>query len=160
MEGIIIQRRRPGGQKRRAPARLLLRRKAMLLFFALLPVMVGAWQDVSGNTINPRYVERIKDGQTTKHEVLLYFGDPQEVERTPEGPVYKYATYKDAPPMGYKPKDEVKDSLFSSNPFIMDEDRKIKPVPKKKGNQILHSTLSIRFKSDGETVLSHEYREY
>ena len=53
----------------------------------LLPGLLGAWKVISGETINPHHVERIKDGQTTKHEILLYFGEPQEIDRSPEGRV-------------------------------------------------------------------------
>jgi hypothetical protein len=42
----------------------------------------------------------------------------------------------------------------------MDEDKKVKKVPLKKQGKIPKSTLIIRFKPDGETVLSHEYREF
>ena len=62
-----------------------------------LMVLLLAWRDVSGNTINPRYVERIKDGQTTKNEIMLMFGEPQEIKRTENGVVFTYKSFKDAP---------------------------------------------------------------
>ncbi len=137
--------------------------KALAWFLAVLvlPLLLGAWRDITGDTINPRYVERLKDGVTTKHEVLLYFGQPQEVERTPEGPVFKYTSYKDAPVTSSKAerKHEV-ESQYQSSQFFMDEEKKVKKVPIKKQGKIPKSTLIIRFKPDGETVLRHEYREF
>ena len=137
--------------------------KALAWFLAVLvlPLLLGAWRDITGDTINPRHVERLKDGVTTKHEVLLYFGQPQEVERTPEGPVFKYTSYKDAPATSSKAarKHEV-ESQYQSSQFFMDEEKKVKKVPIKKQGKIPKSTLIIRFKPDGETVLRHEYREF
>ena len=137
--------------------------KALAWFLAVLvlPLLLGAWRDVTGDTINPRYVERLKNGVTTKHEVLLYFGQPQEVERTPEGPVFKYTSYKDAPATSStaerKPEME---SEHQSSRFLLDEGKKVKKAPVKKQGKIPKSTLIIRFKPDGETMLSHEYREF
>ena len=136
-------------------------RWVIILGLLLLPVLLGAWSDVSGNTINPRFVARIKDGQTTKHEILLFFGDPKEVERGPEGLVFKYVSYKDAPPMGMSKgffDREINEQ--SPNPYFLDEDKKVKKVPTKTESKVPLSTLTIRFKPDGETVLSHEYQEY
>lgn len=144
---------RPG--QKRAP------RWAIILGLLLLPVILGAWSDVSGNTINPRFVAKIKDGQTTKHEILLYFGEPKEVERNPEGLVFKYASYKDAPPMGMSKgflDREINEQ--SPTPYFLDEDKKVRKVQPKTEGKVLRSTLTIRFKPDGETVLSHEYQEY
>lgn len=131
---------------------------AALLGILLLSLILGAWRDVTGNTINPRYVARIKDGQTTKHEILLYFGDPAEVERTPEGLIFKYASYKDAPPEVSRREREPEEQ--STSPFFLDEDKKLKKVQVKKEGRVLRSTLVIRFKPDGVTVLSHEFKEY
>jgi hypothetical protein len=132
----------------------------MCLGIICLVALLGAWQDISGKTINPRFVERIKDGQTTKQEILLLFGDPQEVNRTPEGPIYIYNSYKDAP---YEPsKKSALDKEVpeqSTTPFFLDDEHKVKKVPKKTKGTILDSTLVIRFKPDGETVLSHEYQQ-
>ena len=73
-----------------------------LLLLGLM-LLVLAWRDVSGNTINPRYVERIKDGQTTKNEIMLLFGEPKEIKRTENGVVYTYKSFKDAPALPYDP---------------------------------------------------------
>ena len=137
--------------------------KALAWFLAVLvlPLLLGAWRDITGDTINPRYVERLKDGVTTKHEVLLYFGQPQEVERTPEGPVFKYTSYKDAPATSSRAERIPEmESEHQSSQFFMDETKKVKKVPVKKQGKIPKSTLIIRFKPDGETVLRHEYREF
>jgi outer membrane protein assembly factor BamE (lipoprotein component of BamABCDE complex) len=138
-----------------------LSRSLMLLGIIFLVALLGAWQDISGKTINPRFVERIKDGQTTKQEILLLFGDPQEVNRTPEGPIFTYRSYRDAP---YIPSTK---SAFdkevpeqSSVPFYVDNEKKVKKVPTKTKGTILDSSLVIRFKPDGETVLSHEYQKH
>ncbi len=131
---------------------------AALAGLAAVLLCLGGWSDVSGNTINPRYVERIKDGQTSKHEILALFGDPQAVERTPQGVVFRYASYKDAEPMGMKQERHIDEQ--SSTPFFLDPDKKVQKVPTKKGSKILGSTLVIWFKADGETVDGHEYKQY
>jgi hypothetical protein len=136
------------------------RRIASVLLILLLPGLLGAWRVISGESIDRRHVERIQDGKTTKHEILLLFGDPQEIDRTPEGVTYTYKSFKDAPAMPYKPEDRKiapqSDQLF----LLPDDDKKIKKPPIKTEGKILRSTLLIRFKSDGQTVMSHEYKEY
>jgi hypothetical protein len=137
---------------------------AVLLLPALLwgrPEVRAQTVEVVGETIKPRLVERIKNGQTTKNEIILYFGEPQEVERTPEGTVFKYFSYKDAPPTVAKPeRDPVMANENISNPFFLDENKNIKRVQEKKAGKVLRRSLIVRFKADGETVLSHEYKEY
>ncbi|MBM4294955.1 MAG: hypothetical protein FJ126_08645 [Deltaproteobacteria bacterium] len=136
---------------------------ALSLAVMLLPLLLGAdWKGATGQTINPRHVQRLKNGVTTKHEILLYFGEPQEVIRTPEGPIFKYASFKDAPALPTKPEDRqpVMTHQESSNPFYLDEKKQIKTLPRKKEGKELRSTLSIRFKPDGETMMSYEYKEY
>jgi hypothetical protein len=138
---------------------LLLRRWAVLLILPLLPLVMGAWQDMTGKTINPRFVERIKNGKTTKHEILLYFGEPQETHRTPDGLVFVYKSFKDAPAMPYRhEKREINPQ--SDQLMVIDDNKQIKKAPLKKEGKILHSTLTIRFKPDRETVMSHEYKEF
>ena len=80
-------------------------RIAMVLLVLLLPGLLGAWKIISGDTIDRRHVERIKDGKTTKNEILLLFGDPQEIDRTSEGVNYLYKSFKDAPAMPYRPEE-------------------------------------------------------
>jgi len=126
----------------------------------VLPLLMGAWQDMTGRTINPNYVSRIQDGTTKKHEVLLYFGDPQEIQRTADGLVFVYKSFKDAPATTpYKPEDRQINPQ-SDQPLVIDDSKQIKKAPLKKQGKILHSTLTIRFKPDGETVMSHEYKEF
>ncbi len=87
-------------QPEAVPARRRWARITAVLMILLLPRLLGAWKIISGNTIDPSHVERIQDGKTTKNEVLLLFGDPQEIEnRTPEGVTYTYKSFKDAPPI-------------------------------------------------------------
>ena len=76
----------PEGGRRSARRRW--RRIASVLMILLLPGLLGAWRVISGETIDRRHVERIQDGKTTKNEILLLFGDPQEIDRTPEGIIY------------------------------------------------------------------------
>jgi outer membrane protein assembly factor BamE (lipoprotein component of BamABCDE complex) len=137
----------------------LLRCSAVLLAVMLLPLILGAWRIMTGYTINPHYVQRIKDGQTTKHEILLYFGDPKEIQRTPDGTVYVYKSFKDAPAMAYRPEDR-KINPQSDQLMVIDDNKQIKKAPLKTEGKILRSTLTVRFKADGETVMSHEYKEY
>jgi hypothetical protein len=135
------------------------RRGAVILGLLLLPLLLGAWRDMTGKTINPRYVERIQNGKTTKHEILLYFGDPQETQRTPDGLIFTYKSFKDAPAMPYK-HHEREINPQSDQIMFLDEEKKIKKVPLKTEGKILHSTLTVRFKPDGETVMSYEYKEF
>jgi hypothetical protein len=130
-----------------------------VLLVLLLPLLLGGWRIVSGETIDPHYVQRIKDGQTTKHEIMLLFGDPQEVERTPNGLVFTYKSFKDAPAMPYK-HDERPINPQSDQLYVIDENKQIKKPPLKTEGKILRSTLVVRFKPDGVTVLSHEYKKY
>ena len=136
----------------------LMRPALALLGLALLALALGGWRDISGNTINPRYVERIKDGETTKHEIYALFGEPQEISRSPQGVVLKYISYRNAPPMGYKVEREVDEQSYT--PFFVDEDKKIKKVPKKAPSKLVRSTLSVWFKPDGDKVAGHEYKEF
>jgi len=135
-------------------------RGAVLLGLLLLPlIMGGSWKDMTGKTINPRFVERIENGKTTKHEILLYFGEPQETQRTPDGLIFVYKSFKDAPAMPYRhEKREINPQ--SDQPLVLDENKQIKKAPIKTEGKILHSTLTIRFKPNSETVMSHEYKEF
>jgi len=135
------------------------RRLALVLMILLLPGLLGAWRIMSGDTIDPRRVSRIKDGKTTKQEILLLFGEPQEMDRTPDGLVYLYKSFKDAPARPYRP-EEREIAPQSDQVFIRDDKKQIKKPTVKKEGTILKSTLLIRFKPDGETVMSHEYKEF
>lgn len=138
---------------------LILGRLVPILLILLLPLLLGAWQDASGNTINPNYVKRIENGKTTKHEILLYFGDPKEIEKTDEGHVlYRYFSYKDAPALPYI--HEKRKIQEQSDQLYLTDDKQIKKVPQKTEGKILRSSLVIRFKPDGVTVMSHEYKEF
>ncbi len=124
----------------------------------LMLVLLG-WRDITGNTINPHYVERIKDGQTTKNEITLMFGEPQEINRTENAIIFTYKSFKDAPVgLAYDP-DQRQPSPQSGQLFLVDENKEIKKVPDKKTGKILKSTLVIYFKPDGQTVTGHEYTE-
>ncbi|MFP3868073.1 MAG: hypothetical protein ACLFUU_07915 [Desulfobacteraceae bacterium] len=126
---------------------------AALTLGLIIPLL--AWVDVSGNTINPDYVARIKDGQTTKNEIMLLFGEPQEVNRTPAGLILTYKSYKDATLPAFDKERKVNPQ--STVPFFLDKDKTIKKLPEKKESKILHSTLVIRFKADDYTVADHTY---
>lgn len=130
-----------------------------VLLLLLLPLLLGAWQDASGNTINPNYVRRIENGKTTKHEILLFFGDPKEIEKSDDGPVYKYFSYKDAPALPYQ-HEKRKIQEQSDQLYLVDENKQIKKPTIKTEGKILRSSLVIRFQKDGVTVLSHEYKEF
>lgn len=143
----------------RTSARRRWRRIGAVLMILLLPGLLGAWRVVSGESIDRRHVERIQDGKTTKNEILLLFGDPQEIDRAPEGVTYTYKSFKDAPAMPYRPEDR-KINPQSDQIYVINEDKQIKKAPLKTEGKILKSTLLIRFKPDGQTVMSHEYKEY
>ena len=155
MEAPYHQPRRPAApQGDLVPGRLV-----PILLILLLPMLLGAWQDASGNTINPNYVKRIENGKTSKHEILLYFGDPKEIEKSDSGPVYKYFSYKDAP-AGLPYKHAERKIQEQSDQLYLGDDKQIKKPPVKTEGKILRSTLVIRFKADGVTVMSHEYKEF
>jgi hypothetical protein len=143
----------------RPGARRQWRRLTLVLMIMLLPGLLGAWRIISGETIDARHVSRIKDGKTTKQEILLLFGDPQEIDRTAEGVVYLYKNFKDAPAMPYDPSTR-QIAPQSDQIFVLDDNKHIKKPPLKTEGKILKSTLLLRFKPDGETVMSHEYKEY
>jgi len=129
-----------------------------LLLLGIMLLLPG-WRDITGNTINPRYVERIKDGQTTKNEINLLFGEPQEIKRTENTIIFTYKSFKDAPgALPYDP-DKREPSPQSSQLFLVDENKNIKKIVDKKEGKILKSTLIIYFKPDGRTVSGHEYTE-
>ncbi len=128
--------------------------KMMALTLSLIIPLLG-WVDISGNTINPEYVNRIKDGQTTKNEIMLLFGEPQEVNRTPAGLIFTYKSYKDATLPAFAKEREINPQ--STVPFYLDQDKTVKKVPVKKKSKVLHSTLIIRFKADDYTVAGHTY---
>jgi hypothetical protein len=135
------------------------RRIVLVLLVLLLPGLFGAWRIVSGDTIDPRHVERIKDGKTTKNEILTLFGDPQEIDRSSEGIIYSYKSFRDAPALPYKHY-EREIAPQSDQIYVIDEQKKVKKPSVKKEGKILRSTLVIRFKPDGQTVMSHEYEEF
>ena len=143
----------------RPSARRRWRRIASVLMILLLPGLLGAWRVVSGESIDRRHVERIQDGKTTKNEILLLFGDPQEIDRAPEGVTYTYKSFKDTPAMPYRPENR-KINPQSDQLLVITEDKQIKKAPLKSEGKILKSTLLIRFKPDGQTVMSHEYKEF
>jgi hypothetical protein len=130
---------------------------AAVMVVLTLPLMLGAWKSILNRGINPSYVERIQDGKTTKPEILTWFGDPQEVKRTPEGVVYIYQTFRAK--KGPAPKDTREIKRPPETPFHMEEHLKFKPR-QQDPDQELASSLIIRFKPDGETVQSHEYQEF
>ncbi len=118
-----------------------------------------AWRDISGNTINPRYVARIQDGKTTKNEIMVMFGEPQEIKRTDNTITYIYRSFKDAPALPYDPK-KRQPNPQSTTPYLVDEEKKVRKVQDKTEGKIPRSTLVIYFKPDGQTVTGHEYTEH
>lgn len=147
------------GNRPRRPSARFWGRLAPILLLLLLPGLLGGWRITYGDTINTQYVKRIQDGVTKKHEILLYFGEPKEIERTGDGQVYKYYSYKDAPAMPYKHM-ERQINPQSDSLYLIDENKQIKKPTVKQEGKILRSSLIIRFKKDGDTVLSHEFKEH
>ncbi|AEB09987.1 hypothetical protein [Desulfobacca acetoxidans] len=130
----------------------------LLLLIAVM--LLSAWQDITGNTINPRYVERIKNGQTTKNEIMILFGEPQQVNRTTDGVVFVYRSYRDAPVLRKRDPNDRDINPQSTVPFVLDENKQIKKAPSKTEGKILRSTLVITFKPDSQVVSTHEYTEH
>lgn len=123
----------------------------------LLALFLGAgWREAGGDNLDQRKVAKIKNGVTKKHEILLWFGEPQEIIRNPEGLVYKYVGFTDAPPKDPKTGRPLggEDSRAA---FYLDEDRKMKKLPTKTEGKVVKSRLTIHFAPDGLTVQSHEF---
>jgi|WetSurMetagenome_2_1015567.scaffolds.fasta_scaffold308295_2 hypothetical protein len=132
---------------------------ALALVVLALPLFLGGWSITRTKGINPSYVDRIEDGTTKKSEILTLFGDPQETKRTPEGMIYVYKTLRTKEtPHGKKKKDDVSVAPSVDSPFTLEETLKRKP--KEGPAQELESMLIIHFKPDGETVMSHEFKQY
>ncbi len=136
------------------------RRWTMFLLLIGLIMLVTAWRDASGTNINPRYVSRIKDGVTTKNEIMLLFGEPQEVQRVDNMVVFSYRSYQDATPPSMRQPLDREVSSQSTHPFYLDDDKNIKVAGREKKQRVLKSSLIVRFKPDGQTVQSHEYQEH
>lgn len=130
----------------------------LLLLLGVLVCLLG-WRDVTGNTINPRYVQRIQDGKTTKNEIMLMFGEPQEIKRGANTVSYIYRSFKDAPALPHDPY-KRQPNPQSTTPYLVDEDKKIRKVKEKTEGKIPRSTLVIYFTPDGQTVSGHEYTEH
>ena len=132
---------------------------ALALFVLALPLLLGGWNINRNKGINPSYVDRIEDGKTKKSEILTLFGDPQETKRTPEGTIYVYKTLRTKEtPYSKKKKDDISVAPSVDSPFTLEETLKRKP--KEGPAQELQSVLTIYFKPDGETVMSHEFKQY
>jgi hypothetical protein len=132
---------------------------ALVLLVLALPLLLGAWKIIMSKGINPSYVERIEDGKTKKTEILTLFGDPQETKRTPEGLIYVYKTYRPkGTPYGKKKESDATTAPSVDSPFTLEETLKRKP--KEGPVQEVASILTIYFKPDGETVMSHEFKQF
>ncbi len=135
---------------------------ALALLVLALPLLLGAWKIIMNKGINPSYVERIVDGKTKKSEILTLFGDPQETKRLPEGMVFVYKTFKpkETPRRKVKDKDNEPVGLSTvDSPYELEQRLKRKPA-KEAPTEEVSSILTIYFKVDGETVRSHDFKEF
>lgn len=130
-----------------------------LLLLLLALVLVSGWRQLTGDNLNPRFIDRIQDGKTTKNEILLWFGEPQEVKKTPTSLIYIYKSYVDTPALPYNP-DKREINPQSYTPFLIDEDKNIVPKKEKTAGKILRSTLTIYLKPETQVVTGHEYVEH
>ena len=137
-------------------------RGAALLFLVLaLPFLLGAWKISTGPSINPKYVEHIENGKTKKHEILTWFGDPQEIKRLPEGVMFVYKTFRPKSDLTRRKSKEPKPRLSTvDSPYALEHNVLKRETVKEPPAKEPESTLIIRFKPDGETVQSHEYKEF
>jgi outer membrane protein assembly factor BamE (lipoprotein component of BamABCDE complex) len=137
------------------------RSAALALLMLAVPLFLGAWTISTGRGINTNYIDRIQDGKTKKHEILTLFGDPQETKRSPEGITFVYKSLR-AKTEKVRRQDKDADSKVSAavdSPYSLEETLK-RSKPKEGPAQEVSSTLTIFFGKDGETVQSHEYKEY
>lgn len=133
------------------------RQAALVLLVFTLPLFLGAWKIIRGRDINPAYVERIQDGKTKKHEILTLFGDPDEIDRTPEGTVYIYQSFRDKETLPKKGRQAL--GTVQDSPYFNEDWLKNKASRKPPGKELV-SMLVIRFGRDGETVQNHDYKQY
>ncbi len=129
------------------------------LFLLLTLVLVSGWRQLTGDNLNPRFIDRIQDGKTTKNEILLWFGEPQEIKKTPTSLIYIYKSYADTPALPYNP-DKREINPQSYTPFLIDEDKNIVPKKEKTTGKILRGTLTIYIKPETQVVTGHEYLEH
>lgn len=128
-----------------------------LLMLAVL--LAAGWRQLTGDQLDPRLVARIKNGQTTKNEILLWFGEPQEIRKTDACLIYIYRTYVDTPALPYKPdKREVNPQSYT--PFLIDEDKHVVPRKEKREGRILRRQLTIYLQPNTQVVSGHEYQEF
>jgi hypothetical protein len=133
---------------------------ALVLLVFTLPLFLGAWKITTGRNINTAYVERIQDGKTKKHEILTLFGDPDEVDRTPEAVVYIYETYRNKetlPKRERQLKSAPPDSPYFREDWLKEKKKREAAAA---ANKELDSRLMIRFDREGQTVQSHEYKQF
>ena len=136
------------------------RQTTLVLLVLTMPLLLGAWKIVMGREINPAYVDRIKDGQTQKHEILTLFGDPDEIDRTPEAVVYTYKTFRDKevlPKRERKVKSAPQDSPYFREDWLKDKKER---EAKEEGGKELDRRLIIRFDPKGLTVQSHDFKQF
>ncbi len=133
---------------------------ALALVVLAMPLLLGGWQINTHKGINPSYVDRIEDGKTKRSEILTLFGDPQETKRSPEGLIYVYKTLRTKETAQSKKKkgDDVSIAPSVDSPFTLEETLKRKP--KEGPEQEVADMLIIHFKPDGQTVMSHEFKQY
>jgi hypothetical protein len=137
------------------------RSAALALLMLVVPLFLGAWTISTNRGINTSYIDRIQDGKTKKHEILTLFGDPQETKRSPEGITF---VYKSLRPKTEKVRRQNKDedskvSAAVDTPYSLEQTLN-RSKSKEGASQEVSSILTIFFGKDGETVQSHEYKEY
>jgi len=133
---------------------------ALVLLVCTLPLFLGAWKIIMNRDINPAYVERIQDGKTEKHEILTLFGDPDEIDRTPDAVVYTYETFRNKetlPKRERQVKSAPQDSPYFREDWLKEKEKREAKAAK---NKELDSRLIIRFDKEGQTVRSHEYKKF
>ncbi len=139
------------------------RRLALALVVFALPLLLGGWKIImeKDRGINPSYVDRIEDGKTKRSEILTLFGDPQETKRIPEGIIYVYKAKRPKETVKKKSKDDKEPVGLSSVDFSHELDERLKKFQKKEGPaEEVESMLTIYFGPDGETVRSHEFKQF
>ena len=137
------------------------RSAALALLMLAVPLFLGAWTISTGRGINTNYIDRIQDGKTKKHEILTLFGDPQETKRSPEGITFVYKSFRaKTQTIRRKVKDEdTKVSASVDTPYVLEQTLQ-RSKPEEGSSQEVSSTFTIFFGKDGETVQSHEFKEY
>ena len=139
------------------PSRVLLAIAVLALAACAPPAIIKPYRiDIQqGNYVSQDMVAQLRPGMT-KEQVRYLLGTPLITDIF-HADRWDYVYYYDK---AYSKPEERKINPQSDQIYVVDENKQIKKATVKMEGKILKSTLLIRFKPDGETVMSHEYKQF